>query len=315
MVQINLSDVPVHDTVMLESGMQTTATIKRKQIAEKLLYENSTVLSIGTKLLDSVLTDDLEFRFSVPTTMTYEYDVPEGVGPTEIEHVEHVPLGGRIKKGYISWGQTIESGIRGNTQYQNAITQRQAERALSEKIDNHILQAIWDAAGATAVDVDTNSKWNGTGIHSPNIVGDIASGFNNIFSESNVSAEEMRNLALIIPASIYGSVITVSEINNIIQSLEQYFKTSFGLTVYPSRDSLFANDVVLMVKGQQTGFFGRLRPSAIRKAGHQSTWLEQKVGIGWVYTSIQFWGAFIMPYPNTGTTTKRICKITDILTD
>jgi len=315
MVTINLSDVPVHDTVMLESGLQTTATIRRKLIAEQLLYENSNLLAIGTKLLDQVWTDDLEFRFAIPGEIEYHYDVPEGVGPQELEHVEHVHLGGRIKKGYISWGQTIEAGIRGNVKYQNSITQRQAELALAKKIDAHILDAILAGAGATTVTVDTNAKWSGTGLHTPNIVGDVAQAYNNIFSESNVSVEEMRNLALIIPASVYGNVITVSEINNIVQSLEQYFKTSFGLRVYPTRDTDFANKALLMVTGQQTGFFGRLRPQAIRAAGHQSTWLEQKVGIGWVYTSIQFWGAFINPYPNTGSTTTRICVIDKILTD
>jgi len=315
MVRVNLSDVPVHDPGIqqLAAGMQTTSTIRKKLVAEKLLYQNSTLLSIGTKLLETQWSDDLEFRFTIPGEMEYTYDVPEGVGPTEIEHVEHVPIGGRIKKGFISWGQTIEAAIRGNVQAQNAITQKQAELALATKIDNHILTQLNSAAGATSVAVDANSKWNGTGIHSPNIVGNVASAFNNIFNESNVSAEEIKNLGLVIPAILYGSVITVSQIANIIQSLEDYFKTSFGLTIYPTRDSLFANNALLMVKGAQTGFFGRLKPEAIRAAGHQSTWLEQKPVVGWVYTSVQFWGAYTVPYPNTGTTTTRICKITGVV--
>lgn len=313
MVQINLSDVPVHDNVELASGMQTSSTIQRKLVAEKLLYQNSTLLSIGTKLLNTQMTKDLEFRFTIPGNMTYTYGVPEAVGPTEIEHVEYKPIGGRIQKGFISWGQTIEAGIRGNVRAQNAITQRQAELAIATEIDSHILTNINTYAGATAVAVDADSKWDGSGIHSPNIVGNVAEAYNNIFSESNTSVEEMRDLALIVPSSIYGSVITVSEINNIIQSLKQYFQTSFGLTIYPTRDSTFANNALLMVKGAQTGFFARLNPSAIRASGHQSTWLEQKPGIGWVYTSIQFWGAFMVPYPNTGTTTKRICKITGVV--
>jgi len=316
MVRVNLSDVPVHDpgvSAQLAAGMQTTATIRQKLIAEKLLYQNSDLLAIGTELLQTQWTDDLEFRFTIPGEMEYTYDVPEGVGPTEIEHVEHVPIGGRIKKGFISWGQTIEAAIRGNVKAQNAITQRQAELALATKIDNHILTQLNTAAGATTVAVETNSKWNGLGIHSPNITGDVAAAFNNIFNESNVSKVEIKNLGLVIPAILYGSVITVSEINNIIQSLEKYFKTSFGLTVYPTRDPLFANNALLMVKGAQTGFFGRLKPSAIRAAGHQSTWLEQKPAIGWVYTSVGFWGAYTIPYPNTGSTTTRICKITGVV--
>lgn len=315
MVTINLSDVPVQgqDTIQLASGMQTTSTIRKKMVAEALLYQNSDVLAIGTKLLETAMTDDLEFRFAVPGEMNYTYDVPEGVGPTEREHVEHVHLGGRIKKGFISWGQTIEAGIRGNAKYQNAITQRQAELALRDEIDAHILDVIQAGSGATAVTVDENAKWSGDGLHSPNIVGDVAAAYNNIFSESNVAADEMRNLALVIPAIVYGNIITVSEINNLVQSLEKYFKTSFGLKVYPTRDTDFGNKAILMVTGNQTGFFGRLRPQAIRSAGHQSTWLEQKVGIGWVYTSIQFWAGFINPYPNTGATTTRICTINSIL--
>lgn len=316
MVQVNLADVPVHDPgipAQLAAGMQTTSTIRQKLIAEKLLYQNSNLLAIGTQLLETQWTDDLEFRFTIPGEMEYQYDVPEGVGVSEIEHVEHVPIGGRIKKGFISWGQTIEAGIRGNVQAQNAITQRQAELALAKKIDNHILAQINTSAGATPVAVDADSKWNGTGIHSPNIVGNVASAFNNIFNESNVSAEEIKNLGMVIPAVLYGSVITVSEINNIVQSLEKYFKTSFGLTIYPTRDALFANDVLLMVKGSQTGFFGRLKPEAIRAAGHQSTWLEQKPVVGWQYTTVNFWGAYTIPYPNTGTTTTRICKITGVV--
>jgi len=312
MVTISLSDIPIHDT-QLASGLTTTSSIRKKAVAEQLLYQNSDMLAIGTKLLETVMTDDLEFRFAVPGEMAYTYDVPEGVGPTEREHVEHVHLGGRIKKGFISWGQTIEAGIRGNAQYQNAITQRQAELALATEVDAHILDAIQSGSGATAVTVDENAKWSGDGLHTPNIVGDVAAAYNSIFSESNVAVEEMRNLALIIPAAVYGNVITVSEINNLVQSLEQYFKTSFGLKVYPTRDTDFANKAVLMVTGKETGFFGRLNPAAIRSAGHQSTWLEQKVGIGWVYTSIQFWGAFINPYPNTGATTTRICNIDSIL--
>jgi len=292
MVRVNLSDVPVHDpgVAQLASGMQSTSTIRKKLIAEKLLYQNSELLAIGTQLLETQWSDDLEFRFTIPGEMEYTYDVPEGVGPTEIEHVEHVPIGGRIKKGFISWGQTIEAGIRGNVQAQNAITQKQADLALARKIDNHILTQLNTAAGATSVAVDENAKWDGNGIHSPNIVGDVASAFNNIFNESNVSAEEIKNLGLVIPAILYGSVITVSQIANIIQSLEQYFKTSFGLTIYPTRDSLFANNALLMVKGSQTGFFGRLKPEAIRAAGHQSTWLEQKPVVGWVYTICKLTG-------------------------
>lgn len=315
MVQISLSDIPVHDNVMLASGMQQSDTIRRKLIAEKLLYENSTLMAIGTQLLDNVMTDDLEFRFAIPGTIDYHYDVPEGQGPVEMEQVEHVHLGGRIKKGYISWGQTIEAGIRGNAQYQNALTQRQAELALATEIDEHILDAIQAGAGASAVTVDSNEKWDGEGLNSPNIIGNVTKAYNNILSESNVTIKEMKNLALLIPSGVYGNVISVSEINNLIQSLEQYFKASLGLKVYPTRDTDFANAAYLMIPGRGTGFFARLDPAAIRNAGHQSTWLEQKVGVGWIYTSINFWGAFIQPYPNTGSTTTRICKIDKILTD
>lgn len=315
MVQVQLGDIPVHDTVMLESGLQTSTSIRRKLIAEKLLYENSTLMAIGTQLLDNVMTDDLEFRFAIPGEVEYHYDVPEGQGPVEREHVEHVHLGGRIKKGYISWGQTIEAGIRGNTKYQNAITQRQAELALATEIDAHILDAIQAGAGASAVTVDTNEKWDGEGLNSPNIIGNVTKAYNNILSESNVAISEMKKLSMIIPSGVYGNVISVSEINNLVQSLEKYFKASLGLTVYPTRDADFANAAYLMVPGKGTGFFARLNPAAIRAAGHQSTWLEQKVGIGWLYTSINFWGAFIQPYPNTGSTTTRICKIDKILTD
>lgn len=330
-MKISLSDVPgmshnqhlelmnaplkaqdLNHLIQLESGMQTTSTIRKKLVAEKLLYQNSELLAIGTKLLDTQLTDDLEFRFAIPGEMAMEYGVPEGVGPTEQEHIEHVPIGGRIQKGFISWGQTIEAGIRGNVQAQNAITQRQAELAVQTEIDDHILTALDNAAGASAIAIDVESKWDGSGIHSPDIAGDVADGYNNIFSESNVSTEEMRQLALVVPAALYGTTITVSEIANIIQSLQDYWQTSFGLTVYPTRDTTFANNALLMVKGAQTGFFARLNPSAIRAAGHQSTWLEQKVGVGWIYTSVMFWGAFIIPYPNTGTTTTRILKFTGV---
>lgn len=327
MVKISLADVPglghnAHvnlvnqsrelEQIALASGMQTTSTIRQKLVAEKLLYQNSQLLAIGTKLLAPEGHDDLEFRFTIPGTMDYEYNVPEGVGPTEQEHVEHTPIGGRIQKGFISWGQTIEAGIRGNVQQQNAITQREAEVAVATAIDDHILTALDTGAGATAIAVETESKWDGSGIHSPDIAGDVAAMYNNIFAESNVQVEEMRNLALVVPAALYGTTITVSEIANIVQSLSDYWQTSFGLTVYPTRDTTFGTNAMLMVKGAQTGFFAYLKPSAIRKAGHQSTWLEQKVGVGWIYTSVQFWGAFIIPYPNTGTTTTRIGKITGV---
>ena len=333
MVKISLSDVPglghnyhydlvnqpqtpaersAMERIALASGMQTTSTIRKKLVAEKLLYQNSDLLAIGTKLLETQYIDDLEFRFTIPGEMTYEYHVPEGTGPTKQEHIEHYPIGGRIQKGFISWGQTIEAGLRGNVQAQNAITQRQAELAVATAIDSHLLTQINAGAGATAVAVDAESKWDGSGIHSPDIAGDVAEMYNNIFAESNVSVDEMRNLALVVPAALYGTTITVSEIANIIQSLQDYWNTSFGLTVYPTRSSIFSTNALLMVKVFQTGFFARLNPTAIRAAGHQSTWMEEKVGVGWIYTSVQFWGGFIIPYPNTGTTTTRIGLLTDV---
>jgi hypothetical protein len=298
-------------STQLAAGGGTSATSYRAQAIRELIIQKSTLWSIGLRLLPSRTIDRMEVTQSYPTELVGNWDVPEGY-PGDIEHVEWREAGISTTKATVRMEQTIESQYRGAGNTQNRINMLMAARAMTLMIDSEILGTAFAAAGATAVDVPTTEKWDGSSTGTVDIVGDVGKAIDNICNESNVEPQELQ-FGLIVPAKIYGTFRAKTSNVDKDSSWLDILRDSFNVEVLFTRNATFANDALLVTKGELTGVHYVTSRSDV-----PNTWVEVLPAVGWRWTIAKFFKTMVVPYPFTDesiTTTTRICKITDILAD
>jgi hypothetical protein len=197
---------------------------------------------------------------------------------------------------------TDESIIRGVDQLQNRMSMTRATEAMVKKQDAEIIAAI--IAGATlTVPVGVGSEWD-TAAGDPE--SDIVDARQEIMDHSNISSAEIRNLALLVGTNISGVLLKQMMINNVVTRLSDYLQTSFGITLYETRDAHLIDTAVLMVIGEQTGVHGVYTGGAVPLVE------ETRIpGVGTEYLVTKYFKSKIAPDSSTVATSSRICTLTN----
>jgi len=307
----------LYDIKQLALGGMTSDAVIRRDIERQVLYRKASTLSVGTKLLPTKTFGVLDVKFQFPGDMTGQYPVPEG-GIAKMENIVWTDFNTTLEKGQVRYQITDEAKARQLEDYQRQTGRRKAAEALATLLDKHIIDTV--IAGTHSgnnVTVGAGDEWNGGGANA-DPEGDIVEAVNNIVSNSFVQLEEIRNIQMLVPAPVWGSLRKLMLIGNVQQRLEDYFKTALDVTTLPTRytDAISGNpagisdDAYLVVNSEDTGIIGNFNPPPGAGIPMTEEWRENGIGDNYLFTN--YFKAKIQPYSSTDAYSHQIAKILNV---
>jgi len=301
----------------IQMSGQTSDIVIQRDIQREVIYRKADLLSVGTKLLPVRNFGVLDVKFEFPSEFTGEYPVPEGA-MAKLEKIVWTAFNASLQKCQVHYMITDEAKARQLDNYQRQVGMKRAAEAMAVQMDSHILDTV--IAGANTdnlVTVGAGDEWNSGGAD-VDIDGNVATAINNILSNSNVSLEDITNINMVVPAPVYGELKKLRLIGNVQQKLLDYFKSVWGLGIYPTRytDAItgkaagISDDAYVVVYSDDAGIVGNFEPGA----GMNIPLTEERraYGAGDETLFTRFFKAKIQPFSSSVTTSKLIARIANV---
>jgi len=287
---------------LLKMEETTSDVVIRREILRQIIYKESDLIAVGTKVVAVRNFGELDIKWSFPSELTAEYPVPEGVVGEIKGPITYTDFTMTLQKGEVRVSITDEAKLRQLDQFQVQHSRRRASEALAKEKDKEILNTLKDYANQT-VTVASGSEWN-SGSATADPEKDIIEAWGKVFSTSNASDADMRNCFLVVPAVVYPELLKLQLIGNIQQKLSDYLRTSYNMDIYPTRQ--FTDDAIFGLRGEQTAIHGVLQTNVIPLVE------ERRVGTVTEYTIRQYFKTKVVPESSTVTKSNRLCVIKNV---
>lgn len=298
-------------------GGMTSDIVIQRDILREVIYRKADLLSVGTKLLPTRNFGVLDVKFEFPSEFVGEYPVPEGA-MGKLEKIVWTPFNVSLEKCHVHYLITDEAKARQLENYQRQMGLKRASEAMAVQMDSHILDMIIAGPYATnTVTVAAGDEWNSGGAD-VDIDSNVGNAINNILSNSNVNLEDIANINMVVPAPVYGELKKLRLIGNVQQKLLDYFKSVYGLGIYPTRytDAIsgkaagISDDAYIVVNTDDAGIIGSFEP----QGGMNIPLTEERrqFGVGDEFLFTRYFKAKIQPYSSTDATSRLIAKIANV---
>lgn len=295
---------------MVDYGQQLVDADIKKDLIRKIIYHGANLLSVGVKLAPETPLDVLDVKFNYPSSMSGKYPVADdAIAPREKITWSKFTLA--LQKAQVHYFITDSAKLRAVSGTQNTINARRASETLAKLKDDEIMEVLY---GGAAGSVTAGALWTSA---SADIETDIVTAWNGILDNSNVTMDELKNLALVVPTKAFAKLNTLKLIGNVQQTIKDYIGQSFSITVFPTRTtklgSSSSTDALLMVMGNLTAQHGVLSNAAASAAGVPLVESERVMGSGDDYLVSQWYRTVIIDdgVATTGTN-YRIYKIAGV---
>jgi hypothetical protein len=296
---------------------QTSDIVIQRDIQREVIYRKADLLSVGTKLLPLRNFGVLDVKFEFPSEFAGEYPVPEGA-MAKLEKIVWTPFNVSLEKCQVHYLITDEAKARQLADYQRQVGMKRAAEAMAKQMDQHILDMIIAGANTSnLVTVGGGDEWNSGGAD-VDIDGNVGTAINNILSNSNVSLEDIANINMVVPAPVYGELKKLHLIGNVQQKFLDYFKSVYGLSIYPTRytDAISGNpagisdDAYIVVYTDDAGITGSFEPAA----GMNIPLTEERraYGSGDETLFTRYFKTKIQPLSSTVATSRLIARIANV---
>lgn len=287
-------------TVEAAAGPFGQADAVLEQTLRDFIQLQSTLISVGTKVVGVRRVGWLEFTWYTGTDGTFSYPLADNAvtDPTKVGTSNYSV---HLKKGQ---GRCIflDSTLLRGESWENIDRQQLAIiRNMADVIDDLIIDAV--IAGADqSVAVTPGAEWDTVAADAE---ANILSAMDKIFENGRVSGNEP--LALIVPAKHRNVMLNTTLYGNVVESLQEHLGRIGNLTIYYSRNSGLADTAVLMVPGAETAEFFQYNGD-----GFQETELTRLPGVGYDWMLTGYMGCVIHEDGGTSGKNSRICTITNI---
>jgi len=289
----------------MASGQIIADTNVKATVIKKVIYQQSDLLSVGTKIVPTLNLDVLDVNFIYPSEMTGSYPVADDArAPRETVSWSKFAL--NLQKAQIPYFITDSAKLRSVMGVQNTVNARRAGEALAKLKDAEIIAALYAGAGETKA---AGAYWDSD---SGDPESDIVDAWNLLLSTSNASTAELNQTALVVPAAVAGQLMKLTLIGNVQQSISSYLKTTFGMEIHPTRDSSTTTFALLTVKGDMTAQHGVLSDAAASAAGVPLVEHERRIGAGDDYLVTQWYRTAVIEDGSATGQTDRIVSITGV---
>jgi hypothetical protein len=307
MVLVDIKDLALQ-------AMTSDQVIKR-DIQREVIYRKADLLSVGTKLLPLRNFGVLDVKFEFPSEMEGKYPIPEG-SMAMLEGIVWTPFNMSMEKAQVHYLITDEAKARQLENYQRQTGMKRASEALAKIMDFNILDTI--VAGANTdnlVTVPAGEEWNSGGAD-VDIDGNVTDAVNNILDNSNVSLDDITHVNMVIPTKVWGQMRKLRLIGNVQQKLEDYFKTQWGMGIYPTRHYHISSaigigdDAFVVIHSDDAGVVGSFEPGA----GMSIPLTEERraFGTGDEFLFTRWFKTKIQPFSSVVATSKLIAKIANV---
>jgi hypothetical protein len=293
----------------MASGQTLADTAIKKNLIRKTVIHQSNLLSVGLQVVPKISLDDLDVRFSFPTEMSGNYPVADdAVAPREKITWSSFDL--NLRKGQVHYFITDSAQLRSIQGVQNTVNARKSAEALAKQIDGEIISVLL-AGASTSNDVTAGSVWTSAAADPEK---DIISAYSNLLANSNASMEDLKNLALIVPASTFAQLTKLTLIGNVQQTVKNYLSNAYGIDVLPSRDTTnLSSNALLAIKGDLTAQHGVLSDRAAAAAQVPLVERERVMGSGWDYLITEWFRTTVIEdTAGSSGVTKRIAQISGV---
>jgi len=284
-------------------AVSTTDEILARDLMRQIIYRRAEYMAAAIQVCGIWNLDDLAVKTHWPSEIQGEYPLAEGALPdfAAIEWYEFLleleKWAGRIMI-------TDEAKVRELQTQQVSISLRRLAEDLAIKKETNILNTIVAGAGATAVVVAGTYEWDAA---NADPVGDIMDAWQNVLTETTgITPADMGNVAVLMPAAVYGEVMKLEQINNIDTTVAKWLGDSYGFQIIPTK--LLTDDAYLLIKGADTVVHGVYTGGMIPMAESKRT-----PGVGDEYHVRQYFASTIVPLNEGDTTTTKICKIENVV--
>jgi hypothetical protein len=291
---------------------QSSDEVIKREVIREVIYKEADWLSLAAEAITVKTFDGIDVKFSYPTEMSGQYPVAENAATDITPPMEAVDFEMTLQQGEVRYYVTDQAKLRQLGNYQTEFSRRRAAEKLAELKNKNIIDGLYTGAGATAI-AATAKKWDAypttTG---QEIASHIVQAIGSIMQESNCQVHELKNLVMLVPAEVWGVLQAPIEIENIRESLQNYFGRQYGMKIFPTRythATLETHlDALVYLNNENTAIHGVLQAGAPIPLVEET----RKAGRGTEYLIRQFFNTKVVPHSAALATSKRICKITDV---
>lgn len=277
-------------------GAITSDDLIRKELVREVIYREANILAVGTKIVPEKQFSKLAVEWIYPSEMTASYPVGEGAKPP-IEEISWSKFSLQLQKAVVRFAITDEAKLRDLADEQIKASLKRAAEALAKAKDTEIIETLLDNAFYS---VSASATWDDA---AADPVGDIVTAIGWMLENSYMTENEVKKIAVIVPAKVYPYLNTLREIDNITQSYREYMEKGWGISFHVTRNPALGNNVIVMLPGELTAIHGVLKPGAGVPLTEE--WRDPTTGIT-EYIVRQYFKTAVFPDSN------RIVKITGV---
>jgi hypothetical protein len=173
-------------------------------------------------------------------------------------------------------------------------------RGLAKKKDYNIMTALTAGVGDTH---SASATWDDAVASDP--AQDIAEAISSMLANSNMSARQIADVKLFVPASVWPYLSKPVQVGEIQKEIRTWAQDAYNISFYPTR--LLTTNCLALVKSDRTAIIiehdGSKLPSI-------ETFRNHGVGDGYIFT--QAFDAKVMPNSKTDATSNLIYNITGV---
>lgn len=293
----------------------TTDDVLKADIYKEVIWKRSSLISVGEKIVPVFNTAHFEQKlyWTDIEAIQGEFPVSEEATSAKAAPAPWAEFAVRMQMAEYRWLISFWAKARQLENSQNEAMLRGGAEWFRRCLDSQILDALYAGAGATAVTIGAGDEWD-SGSASMDPEKNIIDAFNNIVSESNLDIEaEMATVCLVFPAKVDATLRSLKMIGNVQQSLMQYFKNTYGFQFFPTRyydetgTTKLQDDALMVIKSPETARHYKYTGGAIPLAKTK----EHDRGSEYITRAI--FGTVVVPSASGVTTSKRICKIANVI--
>lgn len=282
-------------------GMTTSdEDILKKDLYRILIERQAEEMLTGKNAVEMMDIDSLDIQLDVPA-VTYFAPNKSAEGATgRKKRLEFFKVQDSMDKYDTGFLVTHEVKARQQENNQVRMSIGRCSRGLAMERDEEIFTTLEAGAGQTQAAADT---WDG-----PNAdpADDIANSIGKIMDNTYITDADVKQIGIYYPAVMWSQLAKPVDVNGIQKTLRNWAETEYMISFHPTRN--LTTDALAVIKSEETAISMAYKGKDIPLA------FEEQDKTGDDYTFVSYFKTFIIPETSAGTTTNRICSITDVAT-
>jgi len=269
--------------------------MEKKDIIRELVYLQADEMLPMKQAVVQKPIGVLDFKYDIPKiTRIASQKIEEGTR-SDRKRMEFWQKAVSLDKYQTTVTITDEAKVRqlGNTQ--TSMTIDAVARGMAYDIDTEIMNALI-AATPTATAATASAKWN---LSSASPGYDIASVLSKIFDNTNIMEQDLSNVQVYVPASVWPFLKFPKDVGLLYTSVKDFIEKQQAVTMYLSRK--LTNGALVVLPGQQTAHHLTYNGTEVPTAENQ-----REIGVGEEYVITRYYKTVVIPDTVYGTTTSRL---------